>query len=120
MRSAKEELLQQVGELRQELTAHREDLAEVLATADPDRVAIAAQLDKIAKLQRELQWCVVEHLLDEKEVLSPEQQEAFNAIIRRRVCPHGGHGPESLPGDCEIRGGPGRPCGDGCAGDHGE
>jgi Spy/CpxP family protein refolding chaperone len=120
MRSAKEKLLRQVGELRQELTAERESLAGLLATADPDRVAITIQLDKIADLQRELQRCVVEHLLEEKETLTPEQQETFNAIIRRRVCPHGGHGPESVPGDCEIRGGSGPPSANGCPGEHGE
>ncbi len=116
MQEAREKLFRQVGELRQELTGERERLAGLLAGPDPDRAALAAHLDKIMELQRQAQWRVLEHLLEEKESLSPEQQETFNEIIRRRVCPCGGHGPESVPGDCDMRGASGHPCGNGCAG----
>ncbi len=104
MRSAKEELMRQVDEVQRELTVERTTLATLLAASEPDRKAITLQLDKIASLQQQLQRNVVEHLLEEKEVLTSVQQATFNKIIRRRVCPCGGHGPETGPGGCEVGG----------------
>jgi Spy/CpxP family protein refolding chaperone len=104
MRGAKEELMRQVDEVQRELTVERTALATLLAASEPDRETIALQLGKIASLQQRLQRNVVEHLLREKEVLEPEQQATFNEIIRRRVCPCGGHGPETVPGGCEVGG----------------
>jgi Spy/CpxP family protein refolding chaperone len=104
MLSAKENLLRQVERVQQELTVERTTLATLLAASEPDRKAIAVQLDKIAALQQQLQRNVVEHLLEEKGVLAPVQQATFNEIIRRRVCPCGAHGPESGSGGCEVGG----------------
>ena len=72
-----------------------------VSNTDSDRDAIAAQLDKITAVQRQIQERVVTHLLEEKTLLTPDQQTKFNEIIRRRVCPLGGLGPESMPGACE-------------------
>ena len=116
MQAAKDKLLLQVEEVRRELTTERETLAELLAAADPDRAAIVLQLNRIAGFQQELQQQVVEHLLEEKELLGPDQREAFNEIIRRRVCPYGGRGPESVPGGCEFRGGAVHTAERGCGG----
>jgi Spy/CpxP family protein refolding chaperone len=101
MDAARARLVQQVDQLRQNLTPERDALVDLLSVAAPDRAAITAQLDKIAAVQRQIQGQVVEHLLEEKNLLTPDQQAAFNEIIRRRVCPPGGHGPESVPGASE-------------------
>jgi Spy/CpxP family protein refolding chaperone len=119
MHAAKEKLLQQVGALRQELTAERETLVGLLTFPEPDRATIASQLGKIASLQQQLQQRVVEHLLEEKALLTPEQRGTFDDIIRHRVCPWGGRGPESMPGGCELRGGPGLVGSSDCAGKNG-
>ncbi len=101
MTAARDRMLQEVDGLRQRLTAEREKLVDLLTAVEPDRAAISTQLDKIAAIQREIQEGVVAHLLEEKSLLTPDQQAKFNEIIRRRVCPLGGHGPESVPGACE-------------------
>jgi Spy/CpxP family protein refolding chaperone len=101
MTAARDRMLNQVDELRQQLTAEREKLVDLLTAADSDRVAIAAQLDKITAVQRQIQERVVTHVLEEKTLLTPDQQTKFNEIIRRRVCPLGGPGPESMAGACE-------------------
>jgi|GEM_PF-795217 len=107
MNAAREKLFEQVDELWRELTAEREALAEFLATAEPDRASISTRLDKITSLQQRLQWCAVNHLLEKKNLLTPEQRVTFNETIRSRVCPRGGHGPEGIPGGCRINGRPG-------------
>lgn len=76
----------------------RQSLWRLLTASETDMAAVSTRLDKIASLQRQVQQCVVDHLLEEKEILGPEQQQAFNEIIRRRVCACGTHGPEPLSG----------------------
>jgi len=98
MRAAKEKLFKQIDELDRAMTAERETLGRLLTASVTDEAAIASQLDKIASLQRQVQQRVVDHLLQEKEMLAPGQHKAFNEIIRRRVCPCGEHGPESVSG----------------------
>jgi Spy/CpxP family protein refolding chaperone len=119
MTATRDRMLKQVDELRQQLTAEREKLVDLLTAAKSDQDAIAAQLDKITAVQRQIQERVVTHLLDDKTLLTPDQQTKFNEIIRRRVCPLGGLGPESMPGACERH----RECGrqgNGQAEGHGE
>jgi len=98
VRAAKEKLFQQLDELDRAMTAARETLGRLLSASVTDEAAIDSQLDKIASLQRQVQRRVVDHLLEEKEMLAPGQLKAFNEIIRRRVYPCGGHGPESAAG----------------------
>jgi len=119
MSAAKEKLLQQVADLTRELTSRRETLAALLAAPETDRPAIVKQLDEIALLQRQIQQRMVEHLLEEKGLLTLEQQEAFNEIIRRRVCPRGNHGPESVPGHDGLLGEPKHEDADECVGEEG-
>lgn len=100
MRAAKEKLFEQLDQLAQAIRAERETLGQLLTAPETDKAAIGSQLDKMASLQRQVQQRVVDHLLEENELLLPAQQEVFNEIIRRRVCPCGGHRPESVPGNC--------------------
>ncbi len=93
----KNEMFNQVQNFQRDLTRQREILSELLAAPNTDQAAIMARLDRISTIQRTVQRIVVDHLLEEKKLLSPEQQEVFSQIIRQRVCPRGGHGPESLP-----------------------
>lgn len=109
MRAAKEKLFEQLDQLEQAIRAERETLGQLLTASETDKAAIGLQLDKIASLQRQVQQCVVYHLLEEKELLAPRQQKAFNEIIRRRVCPFGGHGPESVAGHSRGKGACGFP-----------
>jgi Spy/CpxP family protein refolding chaperone len=101
MTAAQDRMLEQVEELRQQLTVEREKLVDLLTAAGADRDTVAAQVDRIAAVQRQIQERVVSHLLQDKTLLTPDQQSKYNEIIRRRVCPLGGHGPESVPGACE-------------------
>ncbi|MFQ5805435.1 MAG: Spy/CpxP family protein refolding chaperone [Phycisphaerae bacterium] len=92
MNAAREELLQEVDELRRELSVETEALAELVTAPEPDRAAIAAQLGNVASLREQIQQRVVEHFLELKRLLGPDQREGFDEIIRRHIFRHGGHG----------------------------
>ena len=97
VQAAEETMLERVHELRRSLRQESEALAELMAAPQPDRQAIAARLGAIASAREQMQGHLVEHYLDVKELLDPDQSELFNETIRR-VFSRGGPG----------RGGPGR------------
>lgn len=65
----------------------RTELIDLIAVNDPDRQAIAAKQEEIRAGQQEMQQLVVEHLLAEKEMLTPQQQRAlFDTIRKHSSC----------------------------------
>ncbi|MHC4128671.1 MAG: Spy/CpxP family protein refolding chaperone [Planctomycetota bacterium] len=87
-----EALLLEIDTLRGELGDARVALSQLLGEAQLDPEAVRVQLDAISATQRDAQQLVVDHLLQEKQVLNAEQLEAFNEVIRTRVCPGYGRG----------------------------
>jgi Spy/CpxP family protein refolding chaperone len=74
--------LPEVAGVRQSLRQKRLELSDLLFAEDPDMRAIKAKSMEISNLQRELETKVIDHILEEKELLSPEQKKAFHAVIR--------------------------------------
>lgn len=71
----------------------RLEMMELIAAPNPDREAIAAKQAEIQAGQRRMQGLVISHLLAEKEILTPEQQERLFTMIREQgKCPPGGPG----------------------------
>ncbi|UCD74027.1 MAG: periplasmic heavy metal sensor [Phycisphaerales bacterium] len=85
-------LFEDTKELRSQMRTEHGALAGLLAEAEPDRDAIGVQLDTIASLQRELQELVIDNLLEQRELLEPEQIPAFSRVIQRYIGPRGGMG----------------------------
>ena len=86
MMVAKEELLRQLDEVNRAVTIEQSTLGDLLAATEIDRKAIGLQLDTITSLQRQAQQAVVDHLLQEREFLTPDQKTVFINMIRSRVC----------------------------------
>jgi len=86
-----------VEELRKQITSEREKLVDLLTATGSDRDSISTQLTGSARSSDRFRECVVAHLLEEKGLLTPDQQAEFNETIRRRVCPLGGHGRRASP-----------------------
>ena len=86
MMVAKEELLRQLDEVNRVVTVEQSTLGDLLAATEIDRNAIGLQLDTITSLQRQAQQAVVDHLLQEREFLTPDQKPVFINMIRSRVC----------------------------------
>jgi Spy/CpxP family protein refolding chaperone len=87
-----EALFTEIETLRQELREARIALSQLLGESQLDPNAVTGRLDAISATQREAQELVVDHLLQEKRLLRPDQIEAFNEVIKTRVCPGYGMG----------------------------
>ncbi|MBN1673140.1 MAG: periplasmic heavy metal sensor [Kiritimatiellae bacterium] len=79
----------EVGAIRESLDAAREALIAQVAAPTPDREAIRAHQLAIVEGQRRMQNLVIEHLLREKEALTPAQRQKLFQLLRGRA----GHDP---------------------------
>jgi hypothetical protein len=80
-----------VEKIRQELCTKRISLARALFSKPTDRKILHLIGQSIQECQSELEREVIEHILEEKELLSPEQQKRFYDIILQQFA-HGGLG----------------------------
>jgi Spy/CpxP family protein refolding chaperone len=71
-----------VEELRQQTNAMRSQVIDLIAAEQSDLEAIQAKQEEILGTKRRIQRLVVEHLLAEKEVLTPAQQRQLFAMLR--------------------------------------
>lgn len=78
-----------VNQLKVEIRQKRDELSALLLEPNPTAEIINTKLDEIAMLQVELQKVVVAHLLSIKEILTPEQQKRFFAMIIKELSPGG-------------------------------
>ena len=73
--------LPKVGKIRESLRNERAELARLLFADPPDRERIHAVTRQILLHQSDLENEVIEHILEEKEMLSPTQRRQFYEII---------------------------------------
>jgi Spy/CpxP family protein refolding chaperone len=90
-----------LARLRPALQGKRAELVQLVADVQPDRARIDALMAELRSLQAELQNACVQQLLDEKAILTPEQQRKFLDAIRARLL-EGGSSPTRKPA---LRGG---------------
>lgn len=77
----RESFLPRVADIRQKLKAQRLLLADLLFATPFRRAKARAVVAEISRLQLELEQGVLEHILEEKKLLTPEQQRQFHAVI---------------------------------------
>ena len=75
--------LPRVGNIRLELRRKRLHLNDLIFAPIPDMKAIEDIGKEIEGLQTRLEKEVIEHILQEKEILTPEQQRQFHEIVKR-------------------------------------
>jgi Spy/CpxP family protein refolding chaperone len=73
--------LPRVGQIRENLRRERAELAKLLFADPPDRNRIHAITRQILLHQSDLEDEVIEHILEERDILSPSQQRKFCEII---------------------------------------
>ena len=83
--------LPNVEKIRQELCTKRVSLARELFSEPVDRDKVHSVAQEILKCQSELELEVIDHIIEEKELLSPGQQRKFFDIILDQFA-HGGLG----------------------------
>jgi len=74
-----------VGELCDRTGEMRSEVIELIAAEEPDVDAIQAKQEEILGIKRRIQRFVVEYLLTEREVLTPEQQQKLFTMLRNRT-----------------------------------
>ena len=73
--------LPRVANIRQNLYMERAELAKLLFAEPPDRERIRGVADMILQHQSELENEVIEHILEERQILTPQQERKFYSII---------------------------------------
>lgn len=73
--------LPRVAKIRENLRAERMELARLLFQEPPDRSRIQSIARQILLHQSDLENEVIEHILEERELLSPSQKRKFYEII---------------------------------------
>ncbi len=76
------DFLPKVEGIRQSLRQKRIQLNDLLFAEAPDMKTIAEKSGEISALQAKLEREVIDHILQEKELLSPEQKREFHEVIR--------------------------------------
>jgi Spy/CpxP family protein refolding chaperone len=84
MKTFRETFHPKIEALSQRMKEKRLDLVKELMMESPDSVRIEHILQQTDSLQAALQREVVNHLLLEKEIFTPEQQEKFFSIVLER------------------------------------
>jgi Spy/CpxP family protein refolding chaperone len=77
------DFLPKVEGIRQSLRRNRLELNDLLFAEAPDRKMITEISSGISALQAELEREVIDHILQEKELLSPDQKKQFYEVIRK-------------------------------------
>ena len=83
--ASKEKLFEGLRGLRSEMVAESEMLADLLIAPEPDMDAVSAQVEKVAAIRNRIQWRMIDHFLNIRETLQPEQLEAFKGFVRRHI-----------------------------------
>jgi Spy/CpxP family protein refolding chaperone len=73
--------LPKVNRIREDLCRERAQLADLLFHEPMDRSTLSALADRIIGHQAELEREVIEHILEEREILSAPQKRKFYEII---------------------------------------
>jgi Spy/CpxP family protein refolding chaperone len=73
--------LPKVASIRQNLYLRRSELADLLFAEPPDRERIFQAADQILHHQSELEHEVIDHILEERQILTPAQERRFYTII---------------------------------------
>jgi hypothetical protein len=81
--------LPKIGQIRENLRRERAELAKLLFADPTDRNRIYSISRQILLHQSDLENEVIEHILEEKEILSPAQQRKFYEIITEQFSSGG-------------------------------
>ena len=76
------DFLPRVAGIRQSLRQRRLELGDLLFAEPHDMKAIDDKSRDISRLQAQLESEVIDHIIQEKELLSPEQKRQFFDVIR--------------------------------------
>jgi len=97
LEAGRDRFLEVVNQVADGMIQHHVELLDLLAADSADDTAIQAKLDEIRTKQKAMQQAVVSHLLESRQVLNPDQQKQFFAVLKDRIRSQGVPGPPWLP-----------------------
>ena len=109
--ASRKAMMERIGDLHRAYRARNEELAELIAAPETDPAEVQTRLDAMADMRGQIQRQIVDHYLQIKQVLGPEQQAGFDEMVRRGLL-HERRGPGGKPSGARWR----RPGPDGGAG----
>jgi Spy/CpxP family protein refolding chaperone len=77
----RERFLPQVAGIRERLRERRMALADLLFARPLSRDEIKAAVEDISRLQLQLEGEIIDHIIEENELLTPDQQRQFRQVI---------------------------------------
>ena len=84
MKVQHEVLVEKIRPLRDVMQGKRDHLYELVMVTAPDRAAIDRVQDEIDSLQADIKRLVIDNMLAQKEILTPEQQSQFFNLIKKQ------------------------------------
>ncbi|HYA40026.1 MAG TPA: periplasmic heavy metal sensor [Syntrophobacteraceae bacterium] len=97
VRDIRQTFLPEVEKIRRDLREKRMVLAGALFSESENRSRVHAAVEDILRCQSELEHAVIEHILEEKEILNARQRAEFFDIIRQQFA-QGGLGVHDVKG----------------------
>jgi len=73
------------ADIKSKIKGCRVEMIQLLAASDPDTEAIEEKRQEIALLQEEVQKLVINNILEEKDILTPEQQKKLFGYLEERA-----------------------------------
>jgi len=71
--------------IRETLELKREELINIIKESQPDKAKIQTLIKEIANMQAEIELGFTENILMMKKVLTPEQQQQFFDVFKKRL-----------------------------------
>ena len=76
------------------------ELIDLLSGEHIDRSAINTKQEEIQVLQRQMKVKVIDHLIEESKMFTPEQRQKFFSLLRERIEKSDGPRPRWMPRTC--------------------
>jgi len=82
---ARASLLRDISALRDQMRPEYEALSALMTADQPDRAAVAAQMDRIIALRGQMRKRLIDHFLNLKDMLDAQQRATFNDVVLKRM-----------------------------------
>lgn len=85
----------EVRDRRQNMQKLSDEMVDILQAPEVDKERMKSQQEKILRAHRKMQDLVLDHILNQKRILTSEQKEKLFELLRNRM---GNHAPGNGPG----------------------
>jgi Spy/CpxP family protein refolding chaperone len=97
MKEARDRFLRALNDIGNGIVSRQIETIDLIAEDSVDRPAIEAKFNEIQSLQQSMHQRIVNHLLEDKQIFTPEQRAEFFAVLKSRIREQSAPGPPWLP-----------------------